>query len=185
MADQSSQRSPHVDPIGCVNKYPYRLEAPWHAFEFAFHILEVEANVVIVSMAWVSREERSSFTRTPEEPDMETLTYWVQRLEPVIRAERENEMIVVFCNRCGVEDDAVYSGTSAVLGIRGGEVSVYGLLGRGVQEMLVVDTGDAPFAKLLNRPEPVESAPPATASPVKSRGTFVFHVARNSPVIFA
>jgi hypothetical protein len=82
---------------------------------------------------------------------METLTYWVQRLEPVIRAEGEHEIIVVFCNRTGFEDDAVYAGTSTVLGISDGEVNVYGILGRGVKELLVVDTDDAPFAKLVQR----------------------------------
>lgn len=55
---------------------PYRFEAPWHAFEFAFHILSVEANLVIVTMAWVTREDGRHFSRMPEEPDMETLTYW-------------------------------------------------------------------------------------------------------------
>lgn len=82
---------------------------------------------------------------------METLTYWVQRLEPVIRSEDENEIIVVFCNRTGFEDDAVYAGTSTVLGVVDGEVNVYGILGRGVKDLLVVDTDDAPFAKLVQR----------------------------------
>lgn len=131
---------------------PYRFEAPWHAFEFAFHVLEVEANLVIVSMAWLTREEARAFSRFASEPDMETLTYWVQRLEPVIRAEQEEEIIFIFANRCGVEDDAVYAGTSAVLGIQNGEVSVYGLLGRGEKELLVVDTERPIFGKLVNRP---------------------------------
>lgn len=55
---------------------PYKFEAPWHAFELAFHIVSVEANVVIISMAWVTREDGRKFSRMPEEPDMETLTYW-------------------------------------------------------------------------------------------------------------
>lgn len=84
---------------------------------------------------------------------METLTYWVQRLEPVIRAEGEHEIIVVFCNRTGFEDDAVYAGTSTVLGVADGEVNVYGILGRGVKDLLVVDTDDPPFAKLVQRAE--------------------------------
>ena len=85
---------------------------------------------------------------------METLTYWVQRLEPIIRAEYDDEIIVVFANRSGIEDDVVYAGTSTVLGIRDGEVSVYGLLGRGAKELLVVNTEMPPIAKLVNRPDP-------------------------------
>ncbi|ROW02832.1 hypothetical protein VSDG_01619 [Cytospora chrysosperma] len=132
---------------------PYKFEAPWNDFEFGLHILEIRAHLVIVTMAWLTREDKRDFSRMPAEPDMETLTYWIQRLEPVIRAEDEEEVIVVFCNRTGSEDDAVYAGTSAVVGIKDGEVHVYGLLGRGTKEVLVVDTDDRPFAKLVHRPE--------------------------------
>lgn len=82
---------------------------------------------------------------------MEALTYWAERLEPVIRDESHDEVIIVFCNRTGIEGDAVYSGTSAVIGIHQGEVKVYGLLGRGVKDLLIVDTDDPPFANLTMR----------------------------------
>lgn len=131
---------------------PYRFEAPWHAFEFAFHILSVQTNLVIISMAWSTHEDARMFSRMPAEPDMDTLTYWVQRLEPLIRAENDEETIVVFCNRTGKEGNLVYAGTSAVLSIKQGEVAVYGILGRGVKDLLVVDTDVAPFAKLIHRP---------------------------------
>lgn len=84
---------------------------------------------------------------------MDTLTYWVKRLEPLIRSENDDEIIVIFANRTGVEDEVVYAGTSAVVGVRRGEVSVYGILGRGEKELLVVDTSLPPFAKLLYRPD--------------------------------
>lgn len=132
---------------------PYKFEAPWHAFEFAFHVLEVESNLVIVSMAWMTREDRRHFSRMPNEPDMNTLTYWVTRLEPLIRSNNEDEIIVVFCNRTGTEDEATYAGTSAVIGIQEGEVKVYGLLGRGEKELLVVDTTNPPYAKMIYRPD--------------------------------
>lgn len=137
----------------CMDLNPYKFEAPWHAFEFAFHILEMESNFVIVTMAWLTREEGRMFSRMPKEPDMDTLTYWITRLEPLIRSENDEEIIVVFCNRTGTEGDAVYAGTSAVVGIKGGEVNVYGILGRGDKELLVVDTDAAPFAKLVYRPD--------------------------------
>ncbi|KAL2278107.1 hypothetical protein FJTKL_14928 [Diaporthe vaccinii] len=155
----------HVPGLGrmamgiCMDINPYKFEAPWHAFEFGFHILEVRANLVIITMAWLTREECKDFTRMPNEPDMETLMYWIQRLEPVIRDESGEEIIVVFCNRTGMEGNAVYAGTSAVVGIKEGEVKVYGLLGRGVKELLVVDTDDAPFAKLVQREEAVQPGP--------------------------
>ncbi|OHE96354.1 N-terminal amidase [Colletotrichum orchidophilum] len=138
----------------CMDLNPYKFEAPWHEFEFAFHVLECESNVVILSMAWMTREDGRMFSRMPNEPDMDTLTYWVTRLEPLIRSENGDEVIVIFCNRTGIEDEAVYAGTSAVIGIQDGEVKIYGLLGRGSKDLLVVDTNNGPYAKLVHRPEP-------------------------------
>jgi len=103
-------------------------------------------------MAWLTREDARSYSRTPKEPDMDTLSYWLARLEPLIRAEMEDEIIVVLANRCGTEAEAVYAGSSAVLGIHAGEVKVYGILGRGEKELLVVDTDKRPQAKLISQP---------------------------------
>lgn len=74
-------------------------------------------------------------------------------MEPIIRAETEEEIIVVLCNRTGIEDDTVYAGTSTVIGIKQGEVCVYGLLGRCEKSLLVVDTDAPPLGKLLLRPQ--------------------------------
>lgn len=70
-----------------IRNSPYKFQAPWHVFEFSFHILEIESNLVIVSMAWMTREDPRRFTRMPNEPDMETLTYWVTRLKLLIRSD--------------------------------------------------------------------------------------------------
>jgi hypothetical protein len=137
---------------------PYKFEAAWSAWEFAYHILHRQANIAIISMAWLTRENARSYSRTPKEPDMDTLAYWVARLEPLIRCEDEGEIIVVLANRTGVEGDAVYAGTSAVLGIQSGEVKLYGVLGRGERELLVVDTSNKPQAKLVNDPSSTSSA---------------------------
>lgn len=81
----------------------------------------------------------------------ETLTYWVQRMEPIIRAENEEEIVFVFCNRCGIEGDTVYAGTSTVISIKQGECRVHGLLPRGRESLLVVDTDIPPLGKLISR----------------------------------
>ncbi|KAK2058546.1 carbon-nitrogen hydrolase [Colletotrichum caudatum] len=149
----------------CMDINPYKFEAPWDAYEFAFHVLESYSNLVILSMAWLTRENAQVFTSTPNEPDMETLTYWVARLEPLIRENSNDEIIVVICNRSGIEDEAVYAGTSAVLGVQNGEVKIYGILGRGEKKLLVVDTNDAPYAKLVHRPEREEPVAAQSGAP--------------------
>ena len=118
-------------------------------------------------MAWLTREDPRAYSRVPREPDMETLSYWLARLEPMIRAEAEGEIVVVFANRCGSEEEAVYAGTSAVIGINAGEVKVYGILGRGEKELLVVDTSKRAQAKLVSQPNSAASAA-ASAVPTTS-----------------
>ena len=103
-------------------------------------------------MAWPTQESKRSYFKKPDDPDMVALSYWLAGLEPLIRAETEGEIIVVFANRTGAEDEAVYAGTSAVLGIHAGEVKVYGILGRGENKLLVVDTNKRPQAKLVAEP---------------------------------
>ncbi|TVY29054.1 Protein N-terminal amidase [Lachnellula hyalina] len=167
--------SGEIDGLGkvamgiCMDLNPYKFEAPWNAWEFSYHVLYRKANLVILSMAWLTREDARSYSRTPNDPDMETLAYWLARLEPIIRAELVGEVIVVLANRCGTEDEVVYAGTSAVLGIQDGEVKVYGILGRGEKELLVVDTTRTPQAKLVS--EPNSAASTATASVTQSNDT--------------
>jgi hypothetical protein len=120
--------------------------------EFAYHILHKRPNLVILSMVWLAYEDGSSHSRNPRDPDTEALIHWLGRLEPVIRAEELGEIIVVLANRCGTENGVVYTGTSAVLGIEGGEVNLYGFLGCGEEELLVVDTSRRPQARLVVSP---------------------------------
>lgn len=139
-------------------------------WDFSKHILWKEANLIILSMAWCTDEDPRLYSRTPYAPDLVILDEWLRRLEPVIREEREGEVIVVIANRTGTEDEAVYTGTSVVLGIQGGTVSIYGILGRGEKELLVVDTKRPPkwevqrWPKSLfevgTDPELVDSTPP-------------------------
>ena len=103
---------------------------------------------------------------------MDTLAYWLGRLEPLIRAETKGEIIVIMCNRTGSEEEAVYAGTSCVLGIHLGEVKVYGILGRGEKELLVVDTNKRPQAKLIS--EPNSAASHASTAPTARSMDSVF-----------
>ncbi|KAL5628705.1 hypothetical protein BROUX41_002096 [Berkeleyomyces rouxiae] len=137
----------------CMDLNPYRFEAPWDNFEFANHVLDVDADVAIISMAWVTGKDTHSWSQTPHEPEMDCLSYWIARLEPLIRAETEHEILVILTNRTGVEEDMVFAGTSAVLGFQAGEVKLYGVLGCGEKGLLVVDTEKPPMGKLVYRPE--------------------------------
>src|SRR5690606_799208 len=61
----------------------------------------------------------------------------------------------------------VYAGTSAVMGIKDGEVNVYGVLGRGDKKLLIADTNQPPIAKLVlgNQRAPIRPGAEATEGP--------------------
>lgn len=103
-------------------------------------------------MSWTTYEESRRFSCMPDEPDLEALSYWITRLKPVICKNSEHEIIIVFCNRIGRERDMTYAGTSAVLGIKNGVVELYGILGRGQRETLVVDTQNKAHVHLTHQP---------------------------------
>jgi hypothetical protein len=123
------------------------------AWEFAYHILQKQANLVILLMAWLAPQHLSVYSAKSKEPDIDILAYWIARLEPLIRAEDEGEIIIVLTNRCGTEGEAIYAGTSCVLGVEDGEVKVYGVLGRGDRDLLVVDTSEPPQYNLVAKPD--------------------------------
>lgn len=65
------------------------------------------------------------------------------------------ERVVVVGNRTGREGEVGYVGSSVVMGVRGGIVRIWGILGRGEERILVVDTKDEPVwvVRLRNRRE--------------------------------
>jgi hypothetical protein len=113
-------------------------------------------------MSWTTDEDARSYSRFPNEPDIEVLRYWLSPLWGLIETETEDEIICVFANRTGTDKGAVYAGTSAVLGIKAGEVLVYGVLGRGENKLLIVDTNEPASGMLVpaNPPSPSISDQP-------------------------
>ncbi|PMB68759.1 Protein N-terminal amidase [Beauveria bassiana] len=154
----------HVRGLGhlvlgiCMDINPYKFEAPWEAYEFSNHVLETGARLIVLSMAWCTNADQEEFFLEPKEPDMDTLLYWLTRLQPIISIDSNQETIIVFGNRCGAEGDTTYVGTSTVIGVKSGEVSLYGILGRDEESLLVVDTNAVPYAKIrLQSLEPVQA----------------------------
>lgn len=133
---------------------PYKFESAWDDYEFSHHVIDTKSRLVVLTMAWSTDEPRDTFLpqAPPEQPDMDTLLHWINRLQPILQIDADDqETTIVLCNRCGLENDATYVGTTTVLGIRRGEVLLHGILGRGEEELLVVDTALPPPAKLLLR----------------------------------
>ena len=139
----------------CMDINPYKFEAPWTAYEFANHALESRAELVVLSTAWLTRMSTAELQGQAELPDLDTVGYWLERLRPLMRPGRsDEEIIVVFANRCGEEGEAPlvgpvrYAGSSTVLGISpgnggvDGEVRIWDMLGRAEEGVLAVDTNE-------------------------------------------
>lgn len=153
----TSLKSTKVAAGICMDLNPYKFQAPWTSYEFANHALACGAEVVVLSMAWLTRLSTMELYGEAEQPDRETVSYWLERLR---RLKGPNglsqEVIIVVANRCGEDGEAPligpvrYAGSSTVLGIsRGdgrldGEVRIWDMLGRAEEGVLVVDTRHSP-----------------------------------------
>ncbi|KAI9687487.1 MAG: Carbon-nitrogen hydrolase [Bathelium mastoideum] len=151
-----------VTPGICMDINPHRFTAPWSAFELATHARQTRAQSVILSMAWlvpasVPRAEwEAELSARGEEPDVETLGYWVKRLEPLVGNEedgQEGKGVLVCCaNRTGIEEEACYAGSSVVMRLGRGEVEILGMLGKGEERVLMVDVEEGAKWRLMMAP---------------------------------
>lgn len=129
----------------CMDINPYQFKAPWDAMEFANHVLDSGAELVILSMAWTNLDasaEEVSDSSINTQPDWQTIRYWMSRFHPVIQANKT--VHIVFGNRCGVEHDVVFVGTSTIARVGCGKVEVWEIAGIGEERLLVVDTNTKP-----------------------------------------
>ncbi|WPH00800.1 carbon-nitrogen hydrolase [Acrodontium crateriforme] len=149
----------HVQTLGelgtvglgiCMDINPYRFTAPWTAYEFALRMISSNCRVIVLSMAWLTRLQAEDLDVEPEKPDMETVAYWLERFWPYIERAPDEEVVVVFANRCGVEGNDVgareedhvqlepvngetlksgnrvcYAGSSCVMRFQGGDVRMF------------------------------------------------------------
>ncbi|PMD55339.1 carbon-nitrogen hydrolase, partial [Hyaloscypha bicolor E] len=108
-------------------------------YTFADHVLDTQADLVILPMAWPATPDRKDI-------DMDAVTSWLAALKPIIETQMSREIICVFANRIGSNNKPQYAGTSAVLGITGGQarIKVYGIMTCSGEGLLIVDTTNKP-----------------------------------------
>jgi protein N-terminal amidase len=144
----------------CMDINPYQFEAPWNKYEFATSAVTGGAKLIVMSMAWLTSLPKEEMEVEPEQPALETVSYWLQRFEPLVEASRnsEEDVVVVFCNRVGNEVNEVrelttksgqviplgesvsYAGSSCAMRFSGGEVSILDMMGKREEGLLVFDT---------------------------------------------
>ena len=136
----------------------YKFQAEWNAYEFANAAKKAGAEILVLSMAWLSTHSTEVLEVPPGQPDLQTLSYWIERLRPLV--EQDKEVIIVCANRCGEEpgnnpigqeEGVEYAGSSWVGRIGRGQINIWGILGRGEEGVLGVDMGEEPMFVLKMR----------------------------------
>ncbi|KAF2404430.1 N-terminal asparagine amidohydrolase-like protein [Trichodelitschia bisporula] len=136
----------------CMDINPYKFMSPWRDYEFATHVLDRCTPVAVVSMAFLTRLTLHELGELPLRPDEETFAYWIERFQPLVESV-DTTTVVVFANRCGTEGSACYAGTSSVILVQNGKVSIYDVVGKMEEKCLVVDLTRAPkYALQRDRP---------------------------------
>ena len=139
----------------CMDLNPNAFTAPWSSYELATHTLLSHSQLLIISMAWCTHEP-TSLPSNSSDIHLESMSYWISRLKPLIDAEEE--IVVVIANRCGMEkaeeggeEDVHYVGSSWIGKVGKGEVKIWGILGCGEEAVLKVDTEEEPKFRVVAR----------------------------------
>ncbi|TLD23659.1 N-terminal asparagine amidohydrolase-like protein [Venturia nashicola] len=127
----------------CMDINPHKFLASWSAYEFANHVIDSGTPLVVLSMAWLTRLTTQELAELPLRPDEETFAYWMQRFQPLIEGKK-GPIAVVCANRCGIEGNACYAGTSSVFVVDKGNVNIYDVMGKLEEKCMVVDLMRAP-----------------------------------------
>ena len=127
---------------------PHQFTAPWTLYELASYSLNSSTQLLVLSMAWLTHKTSSELLESPGDPDFETLSYWIERIVPLVK-NQEGEVVVVFANRCGEEPiDARYAGTSWIGRVGFGKVKIWDTAGKAEEKLLLIDTDQDPEYEL-------------------------------------
>lgn len=128
----------------CMDINPYKFTAPWTDYEFATAAIESGSNLICVSMAWLCHLTPEELMTEPGVADFTTVAYWVERFHLLTERSNGEPVYVILANRCGVEKGVCYAGSTTVLKIENGAVSMFDTLGKSEEKCLVVDLNDRP-----------------------------------------
>ncbi|OAL51026.1 carbon-nitrogen hydrolase [Pyrenochaeta sp. DS3sAY3a] len=128
----------------CMDINPYKFTAPWESYEIATLARTTASPLICISMAWLCHLSPTELMQEPTQPDVATVAYWVERFQPLVESKGDKPVYIVLANRCGMEKGLCYAGSSTVLKIEKGVVSLYETVGKSEERCLVVDLAERP-----------------------------------------
>ena len=123
----------------CMDINPHLFMAPWDKYEFASNALAAEVPLIVVSMAWLTRLSLEELNGDRRQPDTNSISYWIERFSPILDSRSRKPTTIIFANRCGSEGEALYAGSSTIMCMQDGKVTIYGALGRYEEKCLVTN----------------------------------------------
>ncbi|KAF3916938.1 hypothetical protein ABW21_db0208894 [Orbilia brochopaga] len=77
----------------CMDLNPYRFAAPFTKYEFANHVLSTGAQLVVMPMAWETKDKLDprDLKLIPRARHSSTIGYWAMRLQPLFGDELDEE----------------------------------------------------------------------------------------------
>ncbi|RHZ84067.1 hypothetical protein Glove_86g173 [Diversispora epigaea] len=137
----------NVDSLGkvgfgiCMDLNRYQFKAPFDVYEFADFHLQQRTKIVLCSMAWLSNND--NYNDNDNNHEISTINYWCNRLSPLILNNNNDigNILVVVCNRTGIEDSTTFAGSSSILSISPstGSVHLLGSLGKRQESIMIID----------------------------------------------
>ncbi|KAH7348045.1 carbon-nitrogen hydrolase [Pyrenochaeta sp. MPI-SDFR-AT-0127] len=128
----------------CMDINPFRFTSPWDDYEFSSLALSSQSPLLCISMAWLCHLTPTELLTDPTQPDVTTVAYWVERFQPLVEAKNDKPVYVIMANRCGMEKGVCYAGSSTVIKIEKGVVSLFETAGKSEEKCLVVDLAERP-----------------------------------------
>lgn len=128
----------------CMDINPYRFTSPWSDYELAATAISAQCSLICISMAWLCHLTPTELAQDPGQPDVATVAYWVERFQPLVEAQAEKPVYIIMANRCGMEKGVCYAGSSTVIRIEKGVVSLHETAGKSEEKCLVVDLAERP-----------------------------------------
>ena len=102
----------------CMDINPREFEAPWEAYELATAVKAHASSLVLFASAWTNNHpDDDPATVTPVNP-REVMTYWLNRLAPLVGAGAPRAVHFVCANRVGEERGITFTGCSCVMSLR-------------------------------------------------------------------
>jgi protein N-terminal amidase len=101
----------------CMDLNPWEFKAPWDKMEFSTFCYENQVDLILFLTNWLDSEPDV----VGEKAILNTINYWLMRLEPFLKRKIKKNLHFIAANRCGKERETTFVGCSCAVRISNGK----------------------------------------------------------------